>query len=429
MDSTNLPPADAFPYIDGERHAEGVSLSAIAEAVGTPFYVYAESALISRYTALADALSGVGSDPLICYALKANSNQAVISTFAGLGAGADVVSVGELERALAAGVPADRIVFAGVGKRRDEMRRALEVGILQFNVESGPEMEALSEVAASMGAVAPIAVRINPDVDAGTHAKITTGRKENKFGVELEPALDLYSRAADLPGIEPVGVAMHIGSQLTELGPFAAAFARLRSFAEELLRRGHGLRHLDFGGGLGIVYHQEAPPTLGAYGELVQRTLAGLSLRPIVEPGRLLVGEAGLLVSRVQYVKQGSVRRFLILDAAMNDLIRPTLYEAYHPIDPVVLREGSGEKQPVDIVGPVCESGDYFAHQRPLMPVRPGDLLAIGSAGAYGSVQASTYNTRPLAAEVMVSGNRFAVIRPRQSIEDVIGLDRQPDWR
>ncbi|MGE0630229.1 MAG: diaminopimelate decarboxylase [Hyphomicrobiaceae bacterium] len=417
-----------FHYVNGSLHAEDVSLTEIAAEVGTPFYCYSTATLGRHYRVLDEAFAGT--DHLICYAVKANSNQAVLTTMARLGAGMDVVSGGELKRALAAGVPASRIIFAGVGKTRDEMAYAIHQGILGFNVESAPELEALSGVATELNRTARIALRVNPDVDARTHAKISTGKAENKFGIPYLDAPRLMAEATNLPGIEPVGIHMHIGSQITELTPFRAAFRLLRDLAMDLKAAGHALEHLDLGGGLGVPYQDSnAPPASPLeYADIVKGSLGGLGLKLVLEPGRLLVGNAGVLVTSVIFVKQGSGRRFTIVDAAMNDLIRPTLYEAYHEIWPV--SEAKRQQGPVvqDIVGPVCETGDYLALERPLPPFEAGDAMAVMTAGAYGAVMASTYNTRPLVPEVLVSGRDWAVIRPRVEVEDLIALDCIPDW-
>lgn len=415
-----------FIYKNGVLHAEDVSLPAIAAEVGTPFYCYSTAGLVANYRAYAGAFEG--QDAGVCYALKANSNLAVVRTLARQGAGADVVSEGEMRRALAAGVPANRIVFSGVGKTRAEMRAALEAGIYQLNVESVPELEALSEVASPMGVTAPIAIRVNPDVDARTHAKISTGKKENKFGIDWDHAREVYAKAASLPGIEPVGIAVHIGSQLTDLAPFRAAFERVVELLHVLRADGIDIRRLDLGGGLGIRYRDETPPDLHAYAGMVRSITGNLGCHVTLEPGRALVGNAGILVSKVVYLKHGLARRFLIVDAAMNDLIRPSLYDAYHAIKPVAEPSPDVEPVPVDVVGPVCESGDTFALQRPLPPLASDDLVAICSAGAYGAVMASSYNTRPLAPEVLVDGDRFAVIRPRPKVEDLLRLERMPEW-
>ncbi|MEX2009736.1 MAG: diaminopimelate decarboxylase [Dongiaceae bacterium] len=416
----------AFAYRDGTLHAEGVQLARIAAEVGTPFYCYSSGALTAQYRAFAAAFAG--RPATICYALKANANLAVVATLAGLGAGADVVSGGELRQALRAGIPAQRIVFAGVGKTRAEMATALAAGILQFNVESMPELEALNEVAIARGTRAPVALRVNPDVDPRTHAKIATGKAENKFGVDLGQARAGYCAAASMPGIEVTGVAVHIGSQLMDLEPYRAAFARVAELAGELRRDGHDIRRLDLGGGLGIAYGEERAPDLGDYARLVGETVGRLGCALVFEPGRFLVGNAGVLVTRVLYVKEGASRCFVIVDAGMNDLLRPTLYEAYHAILPVARPASDAASRRVDIVGPVCESADSFATQRALPPVAPGDLLAICSAGAYGAVMSSTYNLRLPAPEVMVRGDDHAVVRPRPDYDTMLGADRLPRW-
>jgi diaminopimelate decarboxylase len=413
-------------YRDGELHVEEVRLSRIADAVGTPFYCYSAGALERRYREFAAAFAG--EDALVCYAVKANSNLAVIRAFTRLGAGADVVSEGELRRALAAGVPADRIVFSGIGKTRAEMALALTAGIHQLNVESLPELEALSEVASAAGRTAAIGIRVNPDVDARTHAKISTGKSENKFGIDLEHAEAAFRRAAELPGVTPVAVAVHIGSQLTSLEPFRIAFGRVVELVRRLRGAGIAISRLDLGGGIGIRYRGEAPPAVAEYASMVRELTAGLDVALTFEPGRALVGEAGVLVSRVIYLKEGATRRFLIQDAAMNDLIRPSLYDAWHDILPVREPVPGAATLPVDVVGPVCETGDTFATQRPLPEPRPGDLLAVLSAGAYGAAMSSTYNSRLLVPEVMVRGEEFAVIRPRPSYDDLLSLDRVPGW-
>lgn len=416
----------SFTYRSGLLHAEAVPLPSLAEAVGTPFYAYSTAALEANYRAYAQALAGL--DATICYALKANSNQAVVRTLARLGAGADVVSGGELARARAAGVPPARIVFSGVGKTRAEMRAALEAGIHQLNVESLPELEALSEVAVSMGITAPVALRINPDVDAPTHAKIATGKKENKFGIDIDHARSAFARARELPGIEPVGVAVHIGSQLTDLAPFRAAFARVAELVRALRADGVAIRRLDLGGGLGITYRDETPPAVADYAAVIRETTRGLDCHLTVEPGRSLVGNAGVLVAQVLYVKTGLSRRFVIVDAAMNDLIRPSLYDAWHTIVPVQEPAPCATLEPVDVVGPVCETGDTFAVQRPLPPLAPGDLVAFLSAGAYGAVMASSYNSRPLVPEVLVRDAAFAVVRRRPTIEEMLAAESLPPW-
>jgi diaminopimelate decarboxylase len=415
-----------FAYHAGALDAEGVPLSRIAEAVGTPVYIYSTSILRERFERFRGAVAGL--DALICYALKANDTLAVVSFLGTLGAGADVVSAGELAIAKAAGVAPQKIVFAGVGKSRAEMEAGLAAGILQFNVESLPELESLDAVAQAMGRKAPVALRINPDVDARTHAKITTGKSENKFGIALDEAVEATRRARQMPGIDFTGLAVHIGSQLTDIEPFRRAFTKVVELALALKASGVPLKRLDLGGGLGLSYAQEAPPTPEAYARMVGEVTSPLGLPLIFEPGRHLVGEAGLLLTRVLYVKQGASRRFVIVDAGMNDLIRPTLYDAYHAILPVKEPAEDASSERVDVVGPVCESGDIFAEQRPLPPISAGDLLAIGSVGAYGSVMSSSYNARPPAAEVMVKDDCFEVIRPRASIEDLIARDRLPTW-
>jgi diaminopimelate decarboxylase len=417
-----------FGYRNGQLHAEDVPLAAIAAEVGTPFYCYSTATLKRHYRVFADAFAGAKA--LVCYSLKGNSNQAVIATLAAEGAGADVVSEGELRRALAAGIPATRIVFSGVGKTAREMALALDVGIHQFNVESEPELEALSAIAASKGLRAPVAMRVNPDVDAQTHAKISTGKKENKFGIAWDQARGLYGRAAALPGIEVVGVDVHIGSQLTRLDPFAAAFTRIAELVGALRADGHAIRRIDLGGGLGVPYDfsAEAPPEPADYARTVRAAFDGLDCELIFEPGRLIVGNAGVLVASVIYVKDQGAKRFVIVDSAMNDLIRPSLYDAYHEIVPVTEPAHGANKASVDVVGPVCESGDSFALERPMPPVAAGELVAFLTAGAYGAVMSSTYNSRLLVPEVLVNGDHWAVVRPRQSYEELIGLDRIPDW-
>lgn len=417
-----------FTYKNGSLHAEDVSIAAIAEAVGTPFYCYATATLERHYQVLSNAFHD--QDALICYAVKANSNQAVLTTMARMGAGMDVVSQGELRRARKAGVPADKIIFAGVGKTRDEMAYALHQGILGFNVESEPELRALSSVAGEMGKTARVALRVNPDVDAKTHAKISTGKSENKFGIPYNEAAELYAEARTLPGIAATGIHMHIGSQITDLQPFRDAFRLMRDLALELRAAGHELEHLDLGGGLGVPYrHQaEAPPHPDLYAAIVKETLGDLGLKIVLEPGRMIVGNAGVLVTRVVFVKEGRDRTFTIVDGAMNDLIRPTLYEAHHDILPVNEQLLSTPPVQQDIVGPVCETGDYLALDRNLPPFQSGDLMAVMTAGAYGAVMASTYNTRQLVPEVLVRAEEFAEVRPRLGYEDLIGLDRLPPW-
>ena len=419
---------DHLQYRIGRLHIEDVAIEDIATAVGTPTYVYSTATLRRHYRVFAGALDGL--DAVVCYAVKANSNIAVIRTLAELGAGADVVSGGELRAALTAGVPADRIVFSGVGKSRDEMAAALSVGVMQINVESEPELEELSNVAASLGVEAPIAVRINPDVDANTHAKITTGRMENKFGIEWTAAHRVFSRAREMPAIRVNGVAVHIGSQLTDLKPFREAFHRLRDLVAMLRADQHDIDILDLGGGLGIPYgNEQAPiPSPDAYADVVRATVGDLGCRLIFEPGRLLVGNAGALVTKILYVKEGATRTFVIADAAMNDLLRPTLYSAYHAIVPVTEPPLGAPTSDVDVVGPICETGDTFATRRPLPSLAGGDLLAIRTAGAYGAVMASSYNTRPLVPEVLVNETVFEVIRERVSVDDLLARQRVPSW-
>ncbi|MET0746592.1 MAG: diaminopimelate decarboxylase [Rhizobium sp.] len=417
-----------FQYRDGVLYAEDVAVSEIAKSVGTPFYCYSTATLERHYRVFSEALSGV--DAMVCYAMKANSNQAVLKTLGRLGAGVDVVSVGELTRALAAGIPAERIMFSGVGKTAPEMDAALEAGIYCFNVESEPELEVLNQRAVRLGKKAPVSFRINPDVDARTHAKISTGKKENKFGISFERARAVYARAAELPGIEVSGIDMHIGSQITDLQPFQAAFKLLRELVETLRGDGHAIHHVDVGGGLGIPYHDDnnPPPSPEAYAKIVKDELSALDCRIVTEPGRLLVGNAGILVTEVIYVKDGGEKSFVIVDAAMNDLIRPTLYEAHHEIRPVVVTAANAPRIRADVVGPVCETGDYLALDREMSMPKPGDLLAVSSGGAYGAVQAGTYNSRLLVPEVLVKGSEFHVVRPRQTYQDLIDLDSLPAW-
>ncbi len=419
---------DHFLYRDGVLHAEDVPLPEIAAAVGTPFYCYSTATLTRHFRLFEEALSGL--DHMICYAVKSNSNQAVLRVMAELGAGMDVVSGGEYARARAAGVPGARIVFSGVGKTRAEMARALEGGIRQFNVESEPELIALSEVATARQQSAPVTIRVNPDVDARTHAKIATGKAENKFGIPIARAREVYAEAAALPGIDVIGIDVHIGSQLTDLAPFEAAYTKVAELTETLRADGHAIRRLDLGGGLGIPYARDnnAPPLPLEYGEVVKRTVGHLGCEIEIEPGRLISGNAGLLVAGVIYVKSGEGRDFLILDAAMNDLIRPAMYDAWHDIVPVEEPAAGADYAPYDIVGPVCETGDTFARARPMPPVAAGDLVAFRSAGAYGAVMASEYNTRPLVPEVLVHEDQFAVIRARPSFDDIINRDTIPSW-
>jgi diaminopimelate decarboxylase len=418
--------SDFFSYRGDELHAEEVAVSRIATAVGTPFYIYSAAAFTDQYRRFAEAFSR--ERPLICYAVKANSNLAVLRLFAGLGAGADVVSQGELRRALAAGVPSHRILFSGIGKTRAELEAALDAQIHQINVESVPELRRLSEVACARGRVAPVAIRVNPDVDARTHAKISTGMKGNKFGVDLGEAVAAYTLARELPGIEPVGLAVHIGSQLVELQPYRRAFARVAGLVYELRAKGLAVTRIDLGGGLGIRYRAECPPELNSYARLVREIFGSAGLAMTFEPGRLLAGPAGLLVARVIYVKQGAAKRFVIVDSAMNDLIRPALYDAWHDIVPVRHPAVDAPREPADVVGPVCETGDTFAVDRDLPPIADGDLVAFTAAGAYGAVMSSTYNSRPLVPEVLVAGTRFDVIRARPSYDDMLSLDTIPTW-
>jgi len=419
---------DHFLYRDGALFAEDVSVEDIAASVGTPFYLYSTATLTRHFQLFDEALAGM--DHMVCYAMKAASNQAILRTLAELGAGMDVVSGGEYARARAAGVPGERIVFSGVGKTREEIRQVLEGGIRQFNVESEPELRVISEVASSLGKTAPITVRVNPDVDAKTHAKIATGKSENKFGIPISKAREVYAEAAALPGIEVIGIDVHIGSQLTELEPYELAYRKVADLTEQLRADGHVIKRLDLGGGLGIPYTRsnEAPPLPSDYGALIKRTVGHLGCEIEIEPGRLIVGNAGILVSRVVYVKQGEGRQFLILDGAMNDLIRPAMYDAHHDIIPVIEPAPGAEQQPYDIVGPVCESGDTFARNRMMPPLRAGDLVAFRSAGAYGAVMASEYNTRPLVPEVLAKGDQFAVIRKRPDFDEIINRDTIPPW-
>jgi len=417
-----------FAYKNGELHAEKIPLERIAEAVGTPFYCYSTATLERHYKVMMQAFKGL--DPLLCYAVKANSNQAVLSTLARLGAGMDVVSEGEIRRALMAGVAPAKIIFAGVGKTRGEMAFALRAGVTHFNVESEPEMEALSDVATHLGARAKVALRINPDVDPKTHKKIATGKGEAKFGIPYKDAMRLYAKADRLAGLDVAGIHMHIGSQLTDLGPIEKAFTVMRQLVVRLRAEGHDIAHVDLGGGLGVPYEggKVVPPHPDDYAEVVRKCFGGLDVKIILEPGRLIVANAGILVTKVIYVKKGAERTFVVVDAAMNDLIRPTLYDAHHEIWPVA-EKGKGGGTLVDVVGPVCETGDYLALGRKLVGTQADDLLAVMSAGAYGAVQAGTYNSRLLVPEVMVRGDQFAVVRPRQSYEEMIGLDRLAPWQ
>ncbi|MGY3532686.1 MULTISPECIES: diaminopimelate decarboxylase [Bradyrhizobium] len=417
-----------FDYRNGVLHAEAVNLIELAEAVGTPFYCYSTATLERHYRVFTEAFAG--EKTLVCYAMKANSNQSVLRTLAKLGAGADVVSGGELKRALAAGIPPSKILFSGVGKTEAELRAALTADILCINIESEPELEMLSRLAVEMKTTARISVRVNPDVDAGTHAKISTGKSENKFGIPIARAREVYARAAKLPGIKVTGTDVHIGSQITDLGPLEAAFRLLAEFVQTLRADGHDISHVDFGGGLGIPYHLDraAPPLPATYAAMVKRVTHNLGCTLMFEPGRLIVGNAGILVSRVIHVKPGDAKNFVIIDAAMNDLIRPTLYEAHHDILAVRQPAPDTPIMVADVVGPVCETGDYLALDRALPQPKAGDLLAIMTAGAYGAVQAGTYNTRPLVPEVLVKDDQYAVVRPRIDVDALIAMDKPAPW-
>ncbi len=418
-----------FVYCNGTLHAEDVSIPAIAEKVGTPFYCYSTATLTRHYLVFREALQGL--DASICFAMKANSNLAVVHTLADLGAGADVVSGGELELALKAGVPANKIVFSGVGKTEDEIRLALNYDVAQLNVESEEELDTLSRVAAELGKTVRVALRVNPDVDAKTHDKISTGRKGDKFGIDWELAPRLYKKAGALPGIEPSAIAVHIGSQITSLAPFEAAFKRVHDLVVMLRKDGHKIDHLDLGGGLGVPYdhgNDAHPPSPAEYGAMVKRTLGDLGCKMMFEPGRLIVGNAGILVTRVISLKQTTNRRFVIVDAGMNDLVRPAMYGAHHEILPVMEAPPSPGASPADIVGPVCETTDRFAQDYRLPPLAAGDLLAILTAGAYGAVMASTYNARPLVPEVLVNGDQYAVVRRRPTLEEMVALESLPPW-
>ena len=417
-----------FSYRGGTLFAEAVDLTALADEVGTPFYCYSSATIERHYKVFAGAFADV--EALVCYAMKANSNQAVIATLARLGAGADVVSEGELLRARAAGIPADKIMFSGVGKTARELALAVDQGILCINVESEPELELLSSIALAKGRTAVISIRVNPDVDPKTHKKIATGKAENKFGIPISQARSVYARAAKLKGVRIAGVDMHIGSQIIELDPFGDAFALLADFVAVLRTDGHSITHIDLGGGLGIPYREdnEPPPDPDAYAAIVKRATKNLGCKLIFEPGRLIVGNAGILVTRVIYVKRGEAKTFVIVDAGMNDLIRPTLYEAYHDIRPVRQTAPGAPRITADVVGPVCESGDFLALDRSLTEPRSGDLLAVMTAGAYGATQSGTYNSRPLIPEVLVRNDEWAVIRPRVTAEELIALDRLPQW-
>lgn len=418
-----------FQYRDHKLYAEDISVADIAAEVGTPFYCYSSATLVRHFRVFRDAFKS--SDTLVAYSVKANSNVSVIRTLAQAGAGADVVSGGELRRALAAGVPGHKIVFSGVGKTADEMAAALDAGIYQFNVESEPELELLNQVAGDKGCAAPITLRVNPDVDAKTHAKITTGKAENKFGIAWQRAREVYARAGEMAHIQVVGVDVHIGSQITDLTPFETAFGRTVELVKTLRGDGHDIKRLDLGGGLGIPYqasNQDVPPLPSAYGAMIERLIDGLGVQLIFEPGRLIAGNAGILVSKVLYVKRGEDRDFVIVDAAMNDLIRPALYDAHHDIITVREPDAGATLLPFDVVGPVCETGDTFARARPLPPLKAGDLVAFLSAGAYGAVQASEYNTRPMAPEVLVNGGQMAVVRARPSYDEILAREQIADW-
>ena len=415
-----------FAMKDGALYAEEVAIADIAAAVGTPFYCYSTATLERHYRVFAEAFSDV--DATVCYALKANGNLAILRILAGLGAGADVVSGGELKQALAAGMAPQRIVFSGVGKTVDEMTFALDSDILQFNVESLAELEVLNSLAVARGLRAPMALRVNPDVDAKTHAKISTGMSHNKFGVAADDAVELCRRAAAMEGISLIGLAMHIGSQITDLGPYELAFARLAELTRALRADGHAIERLDLGGGLGIRYRDETPPLPEAYAAMVKRATAGLDCHLLLEPGRMMVGNAGIMVTRVIYVKHSGDRRFVIVDGAMNDLLRPAMYDAYHHIETVIAPAGGDMATPADIVGPICETGDSFARDRPLATVAAGDLLVIRTTGAYGAVMASSYNMRPLIPEVLVNGDRFAIVRRRPGFDEMTALQSLPDW-
>lgn len=419
---------DHFLYRDGRLMAEDVDLAHVAACVGTPFYCYSSATLTRHFQLFTEALAGM--DHLVCFAMKSCSNLAVLKLLGDLGAGMDVVSLGEYARARAAGIPPDRIVFSGVGKTRHEMSETLKAGIRQFNVESEPELAALSQVASGLGLTAPIALRVNPDVDARTHDKIATGRRQDKFGVPIDRAEEIYARASALPGIEVVGIDVHIGSQLTSLEPFEEAYGKVARLTRALRAQGHDIRRLDLGGGLGIPYTRgnDAPPLPSDYGALIRRTVGDLGCEIEIEPGRLIAGNAGILVSRVVYLKREAGHRWLIVDAGMNDLIRPAMYGAHHDIVPLHEPEPGAETEDVDVVGPVCESGDTFARARAMPPLEDGDLIAIRSAGAYGAVMASEYNSRPLVPEVLVKDDHFAVIRPRPSIDEMLARDRVPEW-
>lgn len=423
---------DHFSYRDGVLHAEDVSLAEIAAAVGTPFYCYSSATLTRHLDVLDEALAThlPDRDRLIAFAVKACPNVAVLATLARRGAGADVVSEGEMRRALAAGVPASKIVFSGVGKTEGEIRAALEAGVGQLNIESEPELENVGRVASDLGVAAKVAFRVNPDVDARTHAKISTGGAETKFGIPIDRAPALARRAAELPGVELVGLATHIGSQLTDLQPFASAFEKLVNTAKDVASQGAALKRLDLGGGLGAPYQRSnsAPPLPFDYGAVIAKALSGVDLGVVIEPGRVIAANAGLLVGRVIYRKEGAARSFLVIDAAMNDLARPAIYDAWHDIEPVKAPASTDLVAPIDVVGPVCETSDRFAQQRPLPPIAPGELIAIRSAGAYGASMSSEYNTRPLVPEVLVKGDLFAIVRRRPTYAEMLARDDVPTW-
>lgn len=418
-----------FAYRNGTLYAEDVDLTALASEVATPFYVYSTATLERHYQVLEDAFAGL--DHMICYSAKANSNIAVLKTLGSKGAGLDIVSQGELRRAQAAGIPAERIVFSGVGKTREEMTAALSAGIYCFNVESQAELEALSSVATEMGTQAPVALRINPDVDAGTHHKISTGRAEDKFGIAWGDASLVYALAATLPGIHVTGIDMHIGSQITRLEPYEQAFSRLGSLVTQLRAEGHEIAHVDLGGGLGIPYRNEdeLPPHPDEYANTIKQQVAHLECKILIEPGRMIAGNAGILVTKVIFIKPGEAKSFVIVDAAMNDLVRPTLYDAHHEVMPVAEQTDAADKMTADIVGPVCETGDFLAKDRQVPKLVPDDLIAIMSAGAYGAVLSNSYNSRPLVPEVLVKGDQWALIRPRQTYEQMLGAESFADWQ
>ncbi len=421
---------DYFSYRNGELYAEDAPVRDIAASVGTPFYCYSSATMERHYRVFANSLEGL--DALVCYAMKANGNLSVVKTLAGLGAGADVVSVGEMDRALEAGVSADKIVFSGVGKTEDELARAIDARIMQINVESEPELETLSRIAVSKKATVTVSIRVNPDVDAKTHEKITTGKSENKFGIDIYRAREIFALASQLPGISPVGIAMHIGSQLRELAPFRAAYKSGVELVEQLRAAGHTIDRIDLGGGLGIPYFEEEnetpPPSPQDYGTMVKAVVGNLGCKVLVEPGRVIMGNAGILVSSVVYVKDGPSRRFVILDAAMNDLIRPSFYSAHHAIMPLTEPAADASFAPADIVGPVCETGDTFARSRPVPPLHGGDIIAFRSAGAYGAVMSSFYNARALVPEVLVRGDQFAIVRRRIDTADLMVFEDIPEW-